>query len=439
MSAPSSDEMISKIIKATERSSWWKEVVEELMRVERVNRLPEFITDEHKAIVMQAVWEGCLITEDDLTQASEHPVFQEAQAIISQLKQDDPFPERLTELYVTRKSYALDRIDQCFRELLPLITNEACREEVRRRWSSAETLPSFLSLISRYPTNDPNQRYLLRSIIELSELRPSVSDTDYPFEFEKKYTPMKLGEAGQETDRVRFLAYRVYEPLWFDGMEQFEPRYIDFPLKWAGSIFDVTTMRGVYTAFKGGRDVMGALSAYFREDNQLDRLEDAIKNCPLTRKHGELFAEIANSFRSGSFKICSRSLLSLLEGILWDFAWWWNEKFHAIFSPGTTAANYLRGEFKLLNRSGQAINTRPTIGLLLRNTKFGDEFYFEFLEYYCQELFLERNPVLHGRDPEYGDEEKAASLLLATRIVEKKITEVFTQALRKSVQEETAA
>jgi hypothetical protein len=440
MSVPSREEIVAEILEASERSSWWKGVIEECARVERVSQLPDFITDEHKAIIVQSIWEQSLITDDDLSQAADDPHFREARDIIAQLRQDDPFPERLTELFGARKSYAVNRIEQHFLKLLPFIVNEDCRNEVQARWYSNGPMPTFTSLIGKYPTNDPNQRYLLRSIIELSELRPTLLLKRSPFEFEQKYTPLKFGEGDNKTDRISFLAYRVYDPLWFDGMEQYEPSYIEFPLKWAGSLFSVSVMRQLYNEFKRGHDVITEIVRYFRESDALELLADAIKNCPLTRRHGELFSEIADSFRTGSFRICSRSLLSLLEGLIWDFAWWWNQKSDPILLASTTEADYARGEFKLINRSGQPINAKPTIGLLLRNTKFGDEFYFEFLEYFCQELFAERNPVLHGREPDYGDERKAASLLLVTRIVEKEITDAFTKMLMneaRSVKERT--
>jgi hypothetical protein len=82
---------------------------------------------------------------------------------------------------------------------------------------------------------------------------------------------------------------------------------------------------------------------------------------------------------------------------------------------------------------GTRAGGRPNVGQLLRQTKLGEEVYFEVVEYLCVELFQERNPVLHGREPRYGDRKKAAALLFVVETLERQITEAFKAQIGKEL------
>lgn len=76
---------------------------------------------------------------------------------------------------------------------------------------------------------------------------------------------------------------------------------------------------------------------------------------------------------------------------------------------------------------------RPNVGQLLRQTKFGENVNFEVVEYLCEELFGERNPVLHGREPSYGSHRKAAALLFVVGTLERQITKAIKGQVGKDL------
>ena len=47
--------------------------------------------------------------------------------------------------------------------------------------------------------------------------------------------------------------------------------------------------------------------------------------------------------------------------------------------------------------------------------------------------FEERNPVLHGREPRYGDRKKAAALLFVVETLERQITSAFKEQMGKEL------
>jgi hypothetical protein len=70
---------------------------------------------------------------------------------------------------------------------------------------------------------------------------------------------------------------------------------------------------------------------------------------------------------------------------------------------------------------------------LLRQTKFGEEVYFEVVEYLVAELFEERNPALHGRNPNYGTKKKAAALIFVVETLERQITDAMKKVIGKDL------
>ena len=96
---------------------------------------------------------------------------------------------------------------------------------------------------------------------------------------------------------------------------------------------------------------------------------------------------------------------------------------------------YDTNTFELLKPDGTRIGGRPNIGKLLRQTLFGEELYVEMIEYLCEELFDERNSVLHGRKPDYGDSKKASTLIFVIETIERAITGQIKEQLGKVVKE----
>jgi hypothetical protein len=190
-------------------------------------------------------------------------------------------------------------------------------------------------------------------------------------------------------------------------------------------------MDELYEQHKAGKDVIAGLVSFLRQSDELSDLENAIRSCPVTSEHAGLLGEVISSFKESKYLICSKTSLLMVEGLIWSFAWWWNKYYGPIFDRSTTIQNYKVGDFELITLNGNKLR-RPTVGDLLRNSEFGKEINFDFIEYYCQELYRERNPVLHGREPSYGDEKKSAVLLFAIRAVERQITEAFKTHLRES-------
>lgn len=429
-------------------NSWWQEISVGLDRSFMLHQLKDVIADTEKAKVVDVLFEYTCITEEKLLEAQSDDLFVEARDIIRDINSGEPFPERLTELYQSQKSKSFNVINQAALRLIPLISDIDSRNEVERLWNAERSTLSSLDLNS-LPSNlkkirGSKQRYILRSIVDLAELDDDFKNyRDYPFSTDV-YIPAEVKRAEDENisialtqsdDRIELLAYRVYDPLWSVDMKHFEPEYIDFPLKWAGSMFSVSEINKLFVKHKSGEDVITHfLPLYKGNEDKLIRLKTAISACPVTASFGDLFGEVVESFNDGRYKVSSTSLLSLIEGLLWEFAWSWSVFHGGLFDRSITHSQYKDGsDFELLKADGTRLGGRPNIGDLLRKTAFGENIYVETVEYLTEDLFGERNPVLHGRNPEYGNDVKAAALLFVVEVIERQITGALKEQLGKEL------
>jgi hypothetical protein len=409
---------------------WWEEVVEECHRKLRLRKINEFVPDVHKVVVVEAMLEQLNISDEKLGVASGNPVFEEAKSIFQNLNRGDAFPDRIYELAELRIPETVARVNWHASNLFPLITNPELRNEIEGIWANeAARFPSIGNLTEKYKINELDQRYILRSLEYLFSVRRMVRNFREPF-MVNEYFDVKV--EGDQRDKAEYMAYRVFDPLWDFYLERHEPGYVSFPLKWAGFL-STSVVKNLYERHKAGKNVLAGLLPYFKDSKNLDKLNNAISSCPITIHHSELFEELIQSFRNSQFKVCSLASLALIEGLIWTFAIWWNVDNGPIVDRTITPEKFKNGRFNLINRHGNEMKTSPTIGLLLRNTSFGDEFSLEIVEYFCQELFTERNPVLHGREPYYGSGTKAAVLLFVIQALERQITDAFKEYYSQSL------
>jgi hypothetical protein len=449
-----------EIMNLLENDPWWKEISDEMDRVGMVHRLKGVVPDRHKAETVQTMLEYTFITIDKLNQASTDPVYVEALTIISGLNPGDKFPDRLFELFESQIPQALDRIDQAALQLMPLISDAAVRTELTNLWTSNREAIQAIDLNS-LPTKlyvaTPDERYVIRALKRLQELDDLFRNYQhYPFCGEDYFQSAVTSDdaegisvgIGPTRWRDKLLAYRVYDPLWDRRMEESEPQYVSFRLKWAHGALSMSEVTQLYRQHKAGRDVISAFISFYEDENRLKRLRHAINTCPITKNYGELFGEAVDSFSDGRHKVCSIALLPIIEGIIWEYAWWWNKIHGGLFDTKITYEQYQNGiGFQLLKSDGTRAGGRPNVGQLLRQTKFGEDVHFEVVEYLCEELFGERNPVLHGRKPDYGEHRKAAALLFVVETLERQMTnaikdkvgEDILQRIEKSATTETPA
>jgi hypothetical protein len=424
--ANETDITLGEILEAAKTNPWWQEVIDEVDRMWMLRRASVPLLQ--KVEVVHALFESSCIETQKLRIASADSVFQEARSIIRSLSPGEKYPERIYELFKAQKGRALEELDRLANAVISFVAASEHREQLETVWTHREEeVPEPEPLLAKLQLNNWNQRYLVRSFCDLAEKDYFIRHCQSPFATDQ-YFPLQIGE--EKTERYEYLAYRVFDPLWNLDHKRFEKEFVSFPLKWSG-ILPSTTMDRLYEHHKKGNDVIASLCPHYEQQEHLERIRRAISTCPITRSYGCLFNEIVESYGRGLFKVSSFCLLALVEGLLWAYAWWWNIFHGPIFDRNTTEGQYRDRKFQLISKTGKAVEA--DIGRLLRQTEFGDHLYYEAIEYFCQELFGERNPVLHGREPGYGDRRKVASLLFVVENIERQITGAFKEAFAHQI------
>jgi hypothetical protein len=280
-----------EILDQLENDPWWKEISDEMDRVYMLQQLN--IPAKHKHETVEAMFEYLNISDEDLARAESDPVYQEAKRIIDGLQTGETFPERLFDLYESKIPGAIDRLDQIARNLIPVISVKRVRDKLTAMWDSdreglaaldVNNLPNELNVQSA------DDRYVLRSMVRLQELDDRYRNDYVPPLPSKTYTPaaVSIGEnnnirvgmgAANETaertlkQRSKYLAYRIYDPLWHHQLERFEPEYVTFRLKW---INETDLIDRLYRLHKQGEDVLTVFISFCESDERLQRLANAI-------------------------------------------------------------------------------------------------------------------------------------------------------------------
>lgn len=442
------DDKLEQLMKT---NPWWKDVSHELDRVYMVHQLRNTVPAHHKSEAVSALFEYTLISDEDLASAQSHPVYSEAKAIIERLNAGDRFPARLIALYKSRIPDARHRVSRTASVLINLLSSHSLRAQVEQLWAHGGLLLASSDpdeVLKKLNVRTSNDRYIVRCAHELQALdRVLRHGARYPFG-SAEYMPATVGEAdhgetvvglGPSPNRPQYLAYRVFDPLWSERLERFEPEYVTFPLKWAGAALDIRTLAHLYKQHKTGKDVVAALIGLYQDRTRLDRLENAIASCPVTKPYEGIFKEALDSFSDGRYRACSTAFLPIVEGILWEFAWWWNRHHRGLFDRAISRSAYKdSSQWKLLRKDGTHVAGRPNIGTLLRQTAFGELFNVEIVEYLVVELLDERNPVLHGRDPDYGSRRKASTLLFVLETLERTVTKWVMELMGKALLDSVA-
>ena len=192
--------------------------------------------------------------------------------------------------------------------------------------------------------------------------------------------------------------------------------------------------------FKGGED----LSSYFVskfDENGFKELKKIMESPTLNPPAIHIFCgikdkieEAISCYRSDLFASTIYTALPIIEGILWRFA-------EYLFRSGVRIFAKQHDKISLIRKDDDSEIKEPTIGSLLKLTRFGNYFDLYFIEYFCSELYNERNPILHGKDVDFNSKINAAKKIgtieyIATTIkdyIEKNILKSYGEHMPKEI------
>jgi len=186
----------------------------------------------------------------------------------------------------------------------------------------------------------------------------------------------------------QFLSYLYLDDKW-----------ATFPLKWLSRELNINELKLLFSLYKKENDVSIYYESKYQNnnfDNLINMMENHYLYPPIShimccRK--KMIEEIINCYKNNYYVASICTSLPIIEGILWDFSL----HYHAFEGNIYSDIEKKHG----INYLNQKIIENMTIGDLLKNTLLNQFFDNEFIDYFCNELYKERNPILHGSTEDY--------------------------------------
>lgn len=174
-----------------------------------------------------------------------------------------------------------------------------------------------------------------------------------------------------------------------------KPEWGTFPMKWASIRLPISTLYDLLDEHRRGQDVSRIfLEKYAVEDGFAD-LRQAAENLSLRHALGKriaeripLIEEIVHAYTKKLFGACIYSSLPLIEGLLWAFAEYLDRLGKSVFC---------NGDKTVLNLKNGNTIWKPKIRQVVEFSSVADYLDSEFVFHFVEELYDERNSMLHGR------------------------------------------
>jgi hypothetical protein len=231
------------------------------------------------------------------------------------------------------------------------------------------------------------------------------------------------------------------------GLNELDPQYLDFPLRWCGFLPSDEFNR-LHREWKQGKDIMQQVVDSFCEKDIEDFIYAEIERSPINVKRKEIIVDGIKCFYENKYSSSIILLLPQIEGLLWELAEQFNNTDKLIYQPadkslsaydsfsfkidkskglyclndGSTKhfTEIVKKDFSALSlrkdKNGNLIKIK-TIRILLKETAYRFYLYVDFIEYFCNELYDERNEILHGRILNFGTRENATKKILALLMI----------------------
>ncbi|MFY1008008.1 hypothetical protein ACOQNQ_02900 [Pseudomonas juntendi] len=360
----------------------------------------DYVAEQRKLKMLQSLpqedQESLLCTISCITFASEYDVrklesdeiFKKVYTLLKESQSTNEIKPELKEIYDKQRGQAKNYLHIKKGRLLKTILSDACSNYRKLRKADAEKAEHMLNrAISRATKSQKEELEALDNMLLNLEYSPIIL----------RLTPALLVASLSEIDSFSLAAAIITKPkLQLLQLMTLDESWNRFPLKWYIDHLPTTTGRALFEAYKNEQDLSGIFTANYI-DGKFKRFEELLSSQyispPLSHvlcSRAHIINDIINCFRNKIYSASICTALTVIEGVLWDFSQEFNRSNDKkIYSDDACE--------ELILLSGKTV-TNFTVGTLLTQTALGDFFDKNFITYFCDELYNERNPILHGRD-----------------------------------------
>ncbi|MCD4845547.1 MAG: hypothetical protein K8R25_13785, partial [Methanosarcinales archaeon] len=203
----------------------------------------------------------------------------------------------------------------------------------------------------------------------------------------------------------KYYSLKIFQPELFTIIFQYEKKYEKFPFKWL-TYLTVPQYRCLYEEFKKGNIREEVLLDEVNSDGFFNDFFENSQHLHFFKERKRFIEQIIENHRTGRYASAINLIFPLMESFLWVFAAYVHKhKKQKIFK-----ALRLKSFWCFNKRSHKKLILVSTIGKEMEEPKIRDlisrthlKNYLpeELVEYYAEEFFEERNPILHGNSIDY--------------------------------------
>jgi len=325
-----------------------------------------------------------------LEKVKNEPEFQQILDLLKLSQTKKEIASELLIIYEAKKGNALNRLKGIFEKLRYEILGKQEQNYLALQNSADESKRKLSQKILENAIASCVDNKLVEQYQRLKiEIEILASNLDF------ELTPAIFAFESKDFNIIEYLAFLVYKPEHRLMSEIYlDPQWEKFPLKWANHL-GLADTKTLFDMFKDGENISPFYLSRFEVKgiNAIRELaSDPIARTPIAKNYQEIQDAIRQAllcYENKWYTAFLYTVMPIIEGILWNYS----SYVHAIGEAKIYAAT---NSTSIINLSGKIVSC-PTVGTLLRDSEFSKFFDLEFIQYFCDELYNERNPMLHGR------------------------------------------
>ena len=398
--------------------------IKKLQKEELINYIP----DQEKRIIAQGILLISQVSEPELEKEKYNQSFLSIYDLLIKSRDQNEIDDNLISIYGRNlrntKNWLHLKRGKLVKKLLGKKFSNYQYLKQRQKDNAAKILASAIELACE------SDQELYRSLCRNIE-RIQTSNSLFIGRLSNDLLQAKL----EKIDLLEYIAFLIHNPKHqLISYEQLDEQWEAFPLKWCAHRMSSPEMKALFHRFKNGEDLSEVFIKKYRDDD-FDTIQQLLKstylllpNINILRDRINTIEEIIKCYRQQMYAASICTALSVIEGILWDFSYYLNGRCINLYKD--------KSHSTAINKSGKDIK-KATIGYLLQQTAFGDLFDEYFVKYFCDELYSERNPIMHGMHRSYCSVENASKKLATIEYLLDAINEYiqkeYMEALDKNV------
>lgn len=360
-----------------------KFLLNEYFQKKQISKSIEKISNDEKQILVVASMVLSFSEHED--EKTHNESYKQIFGLLKQSKITETILPELSQIFDNNKEKVISEIEAERKVLLEKIIGDKLPEY--KHLIKTKGKPEVIEQIKQRSFRDKKNSDL---VFKYNTLEKIVNSINFPL-IELTVELLKTKVNNNEETLLLGLASIIENPKLLSAHDiELESEWKTFPLKWFAHKFTIAELRYLFTLHKQGKVLNSYIERY---------VSDRIKEIT-TKFDNHFYSEFANralvlrdciySFEHELYISSICTAFPLIEGSIWVFAQYYNFIEKNLY----TEINHHR---YLILTTGNNIK-EYTVGDLLKNSNLKYFFDENFITYYCDELYSERNPILHGKE-----------------------------------------